>query len=600
MRRGVEFWVLLYMVFLLATTHSYGRSKVVITRDHDIQKVLLSKNTKFVIRENIDLCGKKVKIGKGSILVFKGGSISNGILIGDNTKIKAENYEIFKRGYTRYRAWVMPDSKPSAPPSLLKEYHNCLFIEGTWNNKKCGSNWTGLQNKSDEDVMLSIKNFIVLHKPGARIIFPHIEAFGYETTYIPGGHQIDFCNSTLSYPDDLSKWEDSSIMLPAGALPNPLEGLYGLLCLSSNTRISNLSIDGKSYARQDEAIRLGVSCIIAIGNANNVYLENININNVLGPGVTAENNAKDVTFKNCNFFNIGEHIVYSHQYKGYCRFEGCRFDTWDSERLSVFRNGFNYVYKFDPPVKDASYDDIFSFDLSFDNCMFNNPSRRTSQNRMLGGFVTSGFPLKVEVSNCSFTGVLPPFNPSCSESLSEQTGKGCLLIVRSCDGAPYVYPSKGDFNIIAEYYDCKNIPFRTVNTRRYERCELTLDIYEDNIENVSSSFLNEFSEPLTIIDCSFIDLGNGKRINHPVNHRPVIFQRCSFFANSTRETMSYLLSFSTNKKHIVIFDSCLFDIQGYRLVGNNNVGLTIQNSRFKKSLDLPDKAILDNNVVDVL
>lgn len=582
--RNILLIILSFVVSFTCASSMYGRTKVVVRQDMDLVAVFSGRNTKYIIKEDINLKGKRVAVGEGSVLVFKGGSLSNGTVYGINTCVKAKNYEIFKRGYTRYRAYVMVGAKPSAPPALLKEYHDCLFIEGTWNNKQCGSNWTGLLNDYGEDVMPALRNFIALHKAGAKIKVPHFEALGYESTYIPGNHEIDFNNSTISYPEDLSKWEDRSISLPTGASPNPLESVYGLLCLSSNTIVSNLTIDGKSFTRQDEQIRLGVSCIISIGNAKSIRLEKINVNNVLGPAVTAESDAQDVYFRDCSFYNIGEHIVYSHQYKGYCRFEGCRFDTWDSERLSVFRNGFNYVYKFDPPVKDASYDDIYSFDLSFDNCHFNNPSRCTSQNRMLGGFVTSGFPLKVEVSNCCFTGTLPPFNPSCSESLSEQTGKGCLLIVRSCDGAPYVYPSKGDFNIIAEYYDCKNIPFRTVNTRRYERCELTLDIYEDNIENVSSSFLNEFSKPLTIIDCSFIDLGNGKRINHPVNHRPVIFQRCSFFANSTRETMSYLLSFSTNKKHIVIFDSCLFDIQGYRLVGNNNVGLTIQNSRFKKAL----------------
>lgn len=598
MKRLTCILLIIVAFFGMAINEAYASSRVVVRQGMDLVKVFSGKNTKYIIKDDINLEGKRVAVGEGSVLVFKGGSLSNGTIYGSNTRVKAKNYEIFKRGYARYRACIKAGAKQSAPPTLLKDYHDCLFIEGTWNNKKCETNWTGLLNDLDEDVMPALRNYILLHKAGVKVIVPHIEALGYESIHIPGGRQIDFSNSVISYPEDLSTWEDRNIILPAGASPNPLESLYGLLCLSSNTRISNLKIDGKSFARQNEVIRLGVSCIISIGNAKNVILEDVSINNVLGPGVTAEVDSKDITFKNCSFLNIGEHVVYSHQYKGFCRFEECKFDTWDSERLSVFRNGFNYVYKYDPPKSSASYDDIYSFDLTFDNCQFNNPKRQTSQNRFLGGFVTSTFPLVVKVNNCVFTGSMPPFNPSCSEELSEETGKGCLLVVRNCDGAPYVYPAKGVYNIIAEYYDCINIPLRTINTRHYERCELTLDIYEDNIENVSSSFLNEFSKPLTIVDCTIKDYGTVMRINHPVNHRPVYFQRCSFIANSPRDAISNILCFSTDQNHIVTFDSCLFDLEGYKLVVNNNVKVLIKECHFKHYIDVPDNTLLENNIYE--
>lgn len=600
MKRYIILLIILLLNIVGMPSMSYGRSRVVVKQDDDVVTIFSGKNQRYIIKEDIDLHEKKVVIGDNSILEFRGGSLANGVIVGSNTRVIAKNYEIFKRGYIRYRACIKAGAKQSSPPTLLKEYHSCLFIEGTWNNKKCGSNWTGLQNGSEEDVMPALRNYIALHKAGVKVTVPYIDVLGYESTFIPGGHQIDFSNSTISYPDDLSKWEDKNITLPTGATHNPLESFYGLLCMSSNTRISNLNIDGKSFTRQDEVIRLGVSCIISIGNAKNVFFENVNIKNVLGPGVTAEYDAEDVTFKNCIFYNIGEHIVYSHQYKGFCHFEGCEFDTWDSERLSVFRNGFNYIYKYDPPKTAAPYDEVYSFDLSFNNCHFKNPTRRNSQNRLLGGFVTSTFPLEVKVNNCVFEGSMPPFNPTCSEELSEETGKGCLLIVRNCDGAPYVYPVRGNYNIIVEYYDCVNIPFRTVNTRRYERCDLILDIYEDNIENVSSSFLKEFAKPLTIIDCTFKDSGKATRINHPVNHRPVYFKHCSFIANNSKDEISSLLCFSTNKKHPVTFDSCLFDLEGYRLVGNNNVELSIHNCRFIKAIDLPDRVKLDCNMKDVL
>ena len=50
-------------------------------------KVFAGKETKFVIKENIDLGGKTVKIGEGCMLVFKGGSLANGKVVGNRTKV---------------------------------------------------------------------------------------------------------------------------------------------------------------------------------------------------------------------------------------------------------------------------------------------------------------------------------------------------------------------------------------------------------------------------------------------------------------------------------------------------------------------------------
>ena len=446
---------LIFITFLgMAINEGNAYSRVVVRQGIDMEMVFSGKKTKYIIKENINLEGKRVAVGEGSVLVFKGGSLSNGTVVGNNTKVKASNHEVFKRGFTRYRAYIAKGAKETAPPTLLKEYHNCIVLEGTWNNKKCGSNWTGLKNDSDEDVMLALRNYVVLHKAGAKVIIPHIEALGYESTHIPRGYLIDFGNSTISYPDNLSVWEDKYISLPSGATPNPLESGYGLLSLGSNTTISSLIIDGKSTHRSNEKIRLGVSCIISIGNAQNVLLENVTINNVLGPGMTAQAGAKNIIFRNCKFRNIGEHILYSHQYLGYCRFEGCTFDSWDSERLSVYRNGMNYVYKYSPPTNDSiSYEEIYKFDLQFNNCTFLNPKRVNSQGRILGGFLTGGFPIVVKLNGCKFLGEYPPFNPGGGYEASEKLGEGCCMIVRNCDGAPYVYPTSANYNIITEFYD---------------------------------------------------------------------------------------------------------------------------------------------------
>lgn len=576
MKKLLTILLLCVVALALTTEEAYAYRKVTVRQGMDLVKVFAGKETKFVIKEDIDLGGKTVKMGEECMLVFKGGSLANGKVVGNRTKVKAANYEIFKRGYTRYRAYIAKGATKGYPPSLQRVYHNCLVLEGTWSNKKCGAKWTGLLNESNEDVMLAVKNYVVLHMDGAKVKFPSFNAFGYETTKLPGNHYVDFNQSKISYPDHLNIWEDNTIAVPEGSKPCEMETGYGIITTNSNTTIANLSIDGKSAFRQNETLRLGVSCIICVGNAKNVVLDNVSISNVIGPALVAHPKSENITFRNCKFYNIGEHIMYSQQYLGYCHFEGCTFDTWDSERLSVYRNGLDYIYKHTPPFEsgDISYDDIYRFDLAFSNCHFNNPKRVTSQNRTLGGFLTGTFPVVVNVINCKFSGVSPMFNPGGGSTISEKTGKCFKMIVRGCDGAPYVYASKSNYNIISEFYDCKNIPFRTVYAKRYENCELFIDLYEDAIEKVTSSFESEFSEPLVIKDCKFTDRGGNVKIQHPLCNRPAKFDNCQFKSSVGRNHSMDFVTVKAQSFSRIEFQSCEIDLPLFRLVrGKDKVEL---------------------------
>lgn len=578
MKKLLAILLLCIAAIALTTGEAYAYRKVTVWQGMDLVKVFAGKDMKFVIKEDIDLDGKTVKMGEGCMLAFNGGSLANGKVVGNKTKVKAPNYEIFKRGYTRYRAYIEKGATKGCPPSLQKVYHNCIVLEGSWMNKKCGTKWTGLLNDSNEDVMLAVKNYVMLHDDGAKVTFPSFNALGYETTKLPGNHCIDFNKSKISYPDNLNIWEDNTIAVPEGSKSCEMESGYGIITTNSNTTILNLSIDGKSTFRQNEALRLGVSCIVCIGNAKNVVLDNVSISNVMGPALVAHPKSENITFRNCFFYNIGEHVMYSQQYLGFCHFEGCTFDTWDSERLSVHRNGLNYVYKHTPLFEsgDIPFDDIYRFDLTFSNCHFNNPKRVTSQNRTLGGFLTGTFPIVVNVNNCKFSGVFPMLNPGGGSTISEKTGKCFKMVVRGCDGAPYVYASKSNYNIIAEFYDCKNIPFRTVYAKRYENCELFIDIYEDDNEGVSSSFKNEFSEPLIVKHCEFVDRGTNVIINHPLIHRSISFENCKFKSSANRGFVSEVLTIKSDAIKSVSFRFCEFNLPKFRVVGGSKVVNDVQ------------------------
>lgn len=578
-------FIAILIIFCFPTTLIYGHAKVIIHQNDDLTKILAEAKKDFVIEEDIDLMGKKVNIGEDCILTFQGGSFSNGTIVGNNTSILAENYEIFKRGYVRYRSYIPDEAKRDSHPSVIKEFHNCLFIKGTWNNTKCGTNWTGLLTDTHEDAMLAIQNYVTLHQSGSMVIFPKIDVLGYDRAILPGSHIVDFNNSTISYPDNLSEWEDQSINIPAKANPCPMESGYGLISLKSNTTIKNLTIDGKSTFRQKEPVRLGVSCVVAIGGAQDVTLENINIVNVLGPAVTTQAGAKDVLYRKCRFFNIGEHVIYSHQYQGFCRFENCTFDTWDSNRVSEYRNGLDYLYKHTPSYEEGkiSYDELYRFDLSFNKCTFNNPTRVTSQGRTLGAFFTGTFPVIIKVNDCKFIGSYPAVNPGRGCAMSETSKKPFRLVMRGCDGAPYVYSAKLNCNFITEFYDCVNIPFRTVYAKRYERCKLYLDAYESNTEVVTPAFEKEFCEPLLIRDCVFFDRGEKVNINHPLINRPVIFEHCNFSSVAKRPAVSNVITAKTKKEAKVIFRNCVIDIPDYRLIGGKKTKkyLSVENCDIK-------------------
>lgn len=571
MQKLISISMVTIFICLLSVLFSCSSTKIVASQVRDLVRLFAAENTTYVIKEDIDLNGKTIRIGKGSTLDFRGGSFSNGTIVGNNTKVKAANYVIFKRGCTRYRAYKEVGTSGKLPPNLKKEYYNSIVIEGSWSNRKCGTNWTGVLDENNEDVMLAVKNYVVLHQRGVRVTFPTFNAYGYENTRLPGGYIIDFNNSTISYPDNLEVWDDKTIGIPAGTRDCPLETGYGFIFLKSNTTIANLTLDGKADSRQSEPLRLGVSCLLCIDNAENVLVENVTLINALGPGIVSHAKSKDITFKNCRFFNIGEHVMYGHQYLGFCHFESCTFDTWDSERLSEFRDGIDYLYKHAPlsSSKDVSYDDLYKFDLSFTNCSFNNPKRVNSQGRTLGGFLTGDFPVVVKLNNCCFIGEQPILNPGGKE-ITERTGLAFRMIARNCDGAPNPYASKANYNIIAEYYDCVNIPFRTVYSKRYERCKMFLDIYEDNFENVTHSFESEFSEALVIKDCELFDRGGTVKINHPLCHRPVVFDNCVFTSTTVRKSIMEFVSVKSDLIPRVEFISCEVKLPGFRLVGGKS------------------------------
>lgn len=60
------------------------------------QDMIANTNTIYEIRYDFDLNGAEITIPEGCALKFEGGSLNNGVLVGNNTYIDANNYQIFK------------------------------------------------------------------------------------------------------------------------------------------------------------------------------------------------------------------------------------------------------------------------------------------------------------------------------------------------------------------------------------------------------------------------------------------------------------------------------------------------------------------------
>ena len=72
-------------------------TNVYVKKNDDLTKVLSRENRRFIIGDNVSLKGNTVTIGSNSILDFQGGSVSNGVINGNNTLVLGAPYCVFDK-----------------------------------------------------------------------------------------------------------------------------------------------------------------------------------------------------------------------------------------------------------------------------------------------------------------------------------------------------------------------------------------------------------------------------------------------------------------------------------------------------------------------
>lgn len=94
---------------------------------------LRKANTRYIIKYGFDLKGKQWKIPSNSFLIFEGGFIRNGVLVGNNTCVEASPYFIFDGN---------------------------LSLEGIWNVSTAYPEWFGAKGDGKNDDRMAIQKCI--------------------------------------------------------------------------------------------------------------------------------------------------------------------------------------------------------------------------------------------------------------------------------------------------------------------------------------------------------------------------------------------------------------------------------------------------------
>lgn len=163
----------------------------------------LEANRTYVIKEDIDLLGRSVKLPSNDTLLFKGGTIKNGRIEGDNTVIQGKKKLLFKN----------------------------VELSGTWNNDTVYSEWLEFREGPSFDNRDAFVNLMALCKGQC-----------YTTVYL----------KESSYWTSVKK-DDSAILIPSNThfifkgtiheLPNN----YERASLIRLYHVENVTIDGGTY-----------------------------------------------------------------------------------------------------------------------------------------------------------------------------------------------------------------------------------------------------------------------------------------------------------------------------------------------------------------
>lgn len=259
---GLKYIFTLLFLFLYVISYAHELSKKTNHPSSTDNRYLLfsSENTidiigtNFKINKHIDLKGKTIVVPANCTLQFENGSISNGAIIGNNTKITANTENIFKN----------------------------IIIKGSWKLNIIYSKWFDFkQDKSDN--IINFRNMMTLAKSD---ILTHI--------YIEEG---EFYTSTWQTDESNEYIKTGGIIVPSNvyihnkATIKEIANPYEKTSMFYLENVNNITIDGGKLIG-DVRTHLGTKGEWGIGiypiGSKNVTIKNIEICEFWGDGIDVQ------------------------------------------------------------------------------------------------------------------------------------------------------------------------------------------------------------------------------------------------------------------------------------------------------------------------
>lgn len=220
-----------------------GMGYIILRKNKSFAEQVTKENTIYEIRYDFNLNDAEITIPENCLLKFQGGSLNNGILIGNNTSIKAEENIIFNR----------------------------IEIRGTWKQNIISSAWFNIWNEEDSTSIL-------------QAIFNLQSDFYTNIINISGTYNID----TIT-PITLSS--NTTLVLNSSKI-SVIENNYIRNVLFSINNKNNIIIKGgtligdcATHTLSSELKTDEWNHLIKINGSSNIYLEGITIKNATGDGI---------------------------------------------------------------------------------------------------------------------------------------------------------------------------------------------------------------------------------------------------------------------------------------------------------------------------
>lgn len=529
--------------------------KVVVRTGDDYVAVFGRANTQYIIRENLDLEGSTIRIGRGSTLVFQGGSLANGVVVGDGTRIKARDYTIFKSGTRKYRGYFIKKDY-----GYVYSKRNTLAILGSWENTRCEANWTGMNDVPDDACSsLAVSNYIHLHRKGCKVVFPEHKTYHVYGRIDCTGYSVDFNHSSM-VSIDFESVEEKALPLPVGATPASLRSIYGLVFFESDDAVlENLVIDGRASARAEEPM-LGSECLIAMGKNRRATLKNIVLKDAVDCGICTYA-IERCRFENLLFEKCGEHGFYTHCYRENIRFNHCEFVDCGQSSTIYKQRGQSACVRF-AGMRDRKAEELQTLKAFFEDCIF------TANGPYSVATMYSDLPY-AEFHRCVWRGV--GGYTVASAELAEKTGKLVEYRFYEC-----INPCSkiNSVNTVRRLYNCREVRNPFSDAAELTDCEIIAS-YADVENQYSASFTNELAQPIVFRNCSFKKDSSDISVRNTITDaRSLVFEKCSWnfnAASSDRNRGTYYLVLNSDdsvngQAREIHFKDCSISLDQYRLL----------------------------------